>query len=548
MSNTKAALMALEYFLRKVESPRKVVLYNVTMKVCRKSKDLEGAVKLFDEMLERGIKPDNTTFSTLIGCARLCSLPEKAIEWYEKMPAFGLEPDGVTCSVMIDSYGRVGKEDVAFALYDQARNKKWRLDAVTFSTLIKIYTSRGNFDGCLNLYEEMKTLGVKPNASVYNSLLEAMGRAKRPWQAKNIYRDMIKNKVNPTWATYAALLRAYSRGRYCHDILAVYKEMKEKNFELNVVLYNTILSACADVGFTDEAFAIFEDMKNSGTCNPDSWTYSSLITIYSCSGQVEEAEATLSEMMASGFEPNIIVLTSIIQCYGKAGRTGDVVKTFDMLSDFGITPDEQFLCCLLSVLTEVPKEELGQLTVCIEKANPKLGHFVNLVINGESLIGEEASELFDSVSAGMRKAYLNCLIDLSVHVGQLERPTQMLKFGLEQGIYDVITIRSDKMWYLRLRRLSQGAALTGLRMWMNDLLRAVDNGEELPNLLGIDTGHGKHKFSDRALMGLFEAHLKELDAPFHEVPDKPGWFQTTNVAAKAWLESRRDLDDDPNGA
>ena len=38
---------------------------------------------------------------------------------------------------------------------------------------------------------------------------------------------------------------------------------------------------------------------------------------------------------------------------------------------------------------------------------------------------------------------------------------------------------------------------------------------------------------------MFEAHLKELDAPFHEAPDKAGWFLTTSVAAKHWLETKK---------
>ena len=46
--------------------------------------------------------------STIISCARLSSLPEKAVQWFEKMPSFGCEPDEVTYSVMIDAYGKAG--------------------------------------------------------------------------------------------------------------------------------------------------------------------------------------------------------------------------------------------------------------------------------------------------------------------------------------------------------------------------------------------------------------------------------------------------------
>ncbi|KAF7840522.1 pentatricopeptide repeat-containing protein [Senna tora] len=396
------------------------------------------------------------------------------------MPNFGCEPDEVTYSAMIDAYGRAGNIDMALKLYDRARTEKWRIDTITFSTLIKMYGMSGNYDGCLNVYEEMKVLGVKFNTVIYNTLLDAMGRAKRPWQAKTIYKEMINNGFTPNFATYASLLRAYCRARYNEDALSVYKEMKAKGMEMNMVLYNTILSMCADVGYADEAVEIFEEMKSSGTCKPDSWTFSSLITIYSCSGKVLEAEATLNEMIESGFEPNIFVLTSLVQCYGKAKRTDDVVKTFNQLLDLGIIPDDRFSGCLLNVMTQTPKEELGKM----------------------------------------------------------ERACELLDMGLTLEIYTDIQSRSQTQWSLHLKSLSLGAALTALHVWINDLSKALESGDDFPPLLGINTGHGKHKYSEKGLASVLESHLKEMNAPFHEAPDQVGWFLTTKVAAKSWLESR----------
>ncbi|XP_044481017.1 pentatricopeptide repeat-containing protein At4g16390, chloroplastic-like [Mangifera indica] len=542
MSNVDTALLALKYFQNKLRRiSREVILYNVTLKVLKKGRDLDKAEKLFEEMLERGIKPDNVTISTLIGCARMCSLPGKAVELFERMPSYGCEPDDVTFSAMIDAYGRAGNVDIALSLYDRARNEKWRIDSMTFSTLINIYGTTGNFDGCLNVYEEMKTLGIKPNIVVYNNLLDAMGRAKRPWQAKNIYKNMTTNGYLPNWNTYASLLRAFGRARYGEDALAVYREMKDKGLELNVTLYNTILAMCADIGYTDEAFKIFEDMKSSGTCKPNSWTFSSLITICSCSGKVSEAEAMLNEMLEAGFEPNIFILTSLIQCYGKAQHIDDVVRTFNQMTDLSIKPDDRFCGCLLNVMTQTPKEDLAKLTECIEKANPKLGNVVKLLLEEQGSEGDfkmEASELLNSISHDVRKAYLNCLIDLCVNLNLLEKACELLGVGLILEIYTDMQSRSPTQWSLHLKSLSLGAALTALYVWINDLSRALESGEEFPPLLGINTGHGKHKYSDKGLATVFESHLKELNAPFHEAPDKVGWFLTTEDAAKSWLKSR----------
>lgn len=493
-------------------------------------------------MLHRGVKPDNITFSTIISCSRMCNLPTKAVEWFEKMPAFGCNPDDVTYSAMIDAYGKAGSVDRALGLYDRARTERWWIDVVTFSTLIKIYGKTANFDGCLNVYEEMKALGVKPNLVIYNTLLDAMGRAKRPWQAKTIYKDMTDNGIAPTWGTYAALLRAFCRARYAEDAIKVYNEMKDKGLEFNVILYNTLLATCADVGYIDEAVQIYEHMKSSGTCTPDSWTYSSMVTIYSCSGQVTEAESVLNDMVEAGFEPNIFVLTSLIQCYGKANRTDDVVRTFNKVLELGIAPDDRFCGCLLNVMTQTSKEELSKLVECVEIANQKLGNVVKILLEGEKSEGqfrEAASELFDVISIEVKKPYCNCLIDLCVNLNLLDRACELLDLGVKSRIYTDIQSKTPTQWSLHLKSLSLGAALTSLHVWMNDLMKAVEGGEELPPVLGINTGHGKHKYSEKGLAGVFEAHLKELNAPFHEAPDKAGWFLTTEDAAKSWLESRK---------
>jgi len=541
MENSFVVPFVLRYVQSKSRPTREVILYNVTLKVFRKCKDLDGAEKVFAEMLQRGVKPDNFTFSTIISCARSCYLPNKAVEWFEKMPLFGCEPDDVTYSVMIDSYGKAGDMDMALNLYDRARTEKWRIEPVTFSTLIKMYGVAGNYDGCLNVYEEMKALGVKPNLVLYNTILDAMGRAKRPWQVRTIYKEMISNDILPNRATYASLLHALCRARFREDAIVVYREMKEKGMNLNTHLYNSLLAMCADVGYTDLGFEIFEDMKSSDTCSPDSWTFSSLITIYSCTGRVSEAERMMNEMIESGFEPTIFVLTSLVQCYGKAKRTDDVVKTFNQLLDMGIEPDDQFCGCLLNVLTETPKEELGKLIDCVEKANPKLSFVVRYLVEGLEGDGEfrkEALELFSSITDGVKRAFCNSLIDLCINLDLLDRARVLLDLGLTLEIYTDIQSRSQTQWSLILRGLSVGASLTAFHVWINDLSKAFESGEDLPPLLGIHTGHGKHRYSDKGLAGVIESHMKELDAPFRESPDKAGWLLTTQVAVKSWMESR----------
>lgn len=543
IADPETAIFVLEYFKKKIEFERHVVLYNVLFKLFREIKDFEQAEKLFDEMLQIGVKPDVVTFSTLIRCAAVCSLPHKAVELFERMPAFGCEPDFNVSSSMIYVYARTGNVDMALKLYDSAKNEKWVIRPVAFSALIKMYGILGNYDGCLSVYNDMKVLGVRPNMVLYNALLYAMGRAKRARDAKGVYQEMKKNGFIPNWGTYAALLEAYSRGRLSKEALSVYKEMKEKGMSMNKVLYSMLLDMCADVGFVDEAVEIFEDMKRSVTCQPDNCIYTSLINMYSCNGKIPEAEAMLKEMISCGLEPNILVLTMFVHCYGKAKRTNDVVNIFNQFMDTGITPDDRLCDCLLYVMTQIPKEEHGKITYCIQKANPRLGYIVTYLMeesegDDDRDFMKETSELLSSADDDVKKSLCNSLIDLCVKFGLQQKARNLLDLGLTLEIYSDIQLRSETQWCLNLKKISVGAAMTAFHVWIDDLSKAFESDEELPQVLGISTVPWRHKRSDKDLASVFESYLKELNSPFHKATNMSGWFFTTSQEAKSWLQSR----------
>lgn len=423
ISNPLTARIVLEYFLTRCSLSFKIVLYNVALKVFRNFKDFDSAEKLFDEMLERGVKPDIVTFSTIIGCARMCFQPGKAVEWFERMIEFGIEPDDAIFAVMIDAYGRIGNVDMALALYERARIENWCIGAVTFTTVIRINGTIGNFDECLSVFREMKAYGIEPSLGCYNTLLDAIARGKLGLEIKSIHREIMRSGLQPGWATYAALLRAYCKARCGDDALIVYKDMKAKGMVLNNVLYNTLFSMCADTGFVDEALNIFEDMKRCKDCIPDSRTFSSMITILSKYGRHSQAEAILKEMLEAGFKHDIFVLTKLIEGYAKSNLTDDVVRTLDTIMELDITPDERSCRCLLKVIIETPEEELGKVTRCIKKANPKLGNVVKTVVECDDGVDEtlksEASQVLAHVGSDVRNTYCNCLIDLCIN---LEKP------------------------------------------------------------------------------------------------------------------------------
>ncbi|PNX91120.1 pentatricopeptide (PPR) repeat protein [Trifolium pratense] len=122
-----------------------------------------------------------------------------------------------------------------------------------------------------------------------------------------------------------------------------------------------------------------------------------------------------------------------------------------------------------------------------------------------------------------------------------DRAHDLFGLGLTLKIYSDIQSRSETEWCLNLKNLSFGATMTALHIWLDDLSKAFESGEELPQVLAI---RWRHKPSHKDLAFVFESYLKELNSPFHKATDDISgrWFFrrffATSQEAKSWLQSR----------
>ncbi|KAJ3673619.1 hypothetical protein LUZ60_005611 [Juncus effusus] len=549
MKRSDKALLALRWFLKNIEIRNEIILYNVTFKNFRKSKDWNRTESLFSELLQSGVEPDIITFTTIISSAKQCNLPSKAVEFFEKMSDFNLQPSNLTRASIIGSYFHSGQSDKALQLYDQIRTEKDGYQ-VAFVTMIKNYARAGNYDGALNVFEEMRALEIKPNLIIYNCLLDAMKHANRPWQVKTIYKEMLKNNFEPDRTTFVTLIRSFSKARYAKDALNIYQQMKEQNIRLDTMLYNHLLSMCADLGLLEETEQLFEEMKNlpEGS-RPDSWTFSSVLTAYSCSGRVSDAERVFNEMLNAGFKPDIFLFTSLVQCYGVAKRVGEVKRVVDKIAELAVKTDDRFSACLLNVAThncDGTKEDFDVILECISSVNLKLGELVNFLVledqsenNSDELIKERINEWLETVLGPVRKPCLNCLLDICMNFGKIKTARVILDYAIELKIYDGLHEKFQNMWVLKLRSLSIGGAKVAFNAWTEDLKAALKSGEKIPVLVGINTGHGNHKYGGKRLINELKVYLGEINAPFHEDSERGGWLVSTDVAVQDWLETER---------
>ncbi|XP_020236898.1 putative pentatricopeptide repeat-containing protein At3g11460, mitochondrial [Cajanus cajan] len=94
----------------------------------------EVAVELFDEMVESGVRPDETVFVTVLSACSHAGLTDKGLDYFEEMKMkYGLKPGPEHYSCVVDLLGRAGRLEEAM---DLIKSMKVRPDGAVWGALL----------------------------------------------------------------------------------------------------------------------------------------------------------------------------------------------------------------------------------------------------------------------------------------------------------------------------------------------------------------------------------------------------------------------------
>lgn len=99
-------------------------LYSDTILLLGRNKMVEKAEEVFNQVVDKGLKPDTRLFTEMIGVYLQVGNTEKAMDIYRSMKASGCSPDELTFTILIRNLMKNGEHELAETL------KKESLDYV----------------------------------------------------------------------------------------------------------------------------------------------------------------------------------------------------------------------------------------------------------------------------------------------------------------------------------------------------------------------------------------------------------------------------------
>jgi pentatricopeptide repeat protein len=302
---------------------RSVVTWNAMIAAYAQGEG-EEAIKLFKEMQQRGLQPnDRTLTSVLSACATVqdLNLGKRIHELIRRNPC---RNDAVQVhNGLLAMYGRCGAIPEAELLFQEMAAR----DLATWNAMISIYSQAGDGQQAIALFKQMEKLGLNPDSRTMCSVLSACGDEFDLSLGEQLHARMLNSQIELNGYVAAALIFMYSKTNCLAEAETVWhaikNDQKRRASEL-VSSWTAMIGAYGDHGRDDDALALFRVMteRNSSLLlQPNAVTITNVLTACSHSGRIDQARHLLDEMQHRfGIVPGIIHHNCMLDALARANR------------------------------------------------------------------------------------------------------------------------------------------------------------------------------------------------------------------------------------
>ncbi|KAL6494551.1 hypothetical protein OROGR_031351 [Orobanche gracilis] len=346
-------LVAKAEFCNEKEETVGSLVYNNFLSLLISINRIDDAVAFFKNHILRlrSLCPDTCSFNIVIrGLCRVNKF-EKAFEFFDVMRSFGCHPDIITYNTLINGLCRVGKVDRVDALLREVKVQcGFPPDVVTYTSVISGYCKSGKMGAALTLLDEMIYNGVRPNSFTFNVIIDGFGKKGEVALASKMYKMMVSNGFHPDVVTFTSLIDGQCRLGELERGMNLWDEMNKRKVLPNVFTFSVLINALCRENRLNEARDLLRQLKWREDIVLQPFVYNPVIDGFCKSGNVDEANAIVTEMEAKGCIHDKMTFTILILGHCMKGRMSEAIGVYNNMLSVGCAPDNITISSLVSCL------------------------------------------------------------------------------------------------------------------------------------------------------------------------------------------------------
>ncbi|OWM79414.1 hypothetical protein CDL15_Pgr022826 [Punica granatum] len=537
------------------------LFYESLIQSCEKNKLFVEASQVISDMRFYGVEPSKHLYQKMVHIYCEMGFPETAHYLVDEAEAKGISfDDGSIYATVIEEYGRLKLWQKAESLVGSLRQRV-SVDRKVWNELIQAYAESGCYEraravfntmmrdgpspsvesinGLLQalitdrrldelyvIIEELQDMGFKVSKSSIVLVLDAFARAGNIVEVKKIYAGMKAAGHLPTMHLYRTMTELLCKGKRVRDVEAMVSEMEDAGFKPDLSILNSMLKMYTRTEDFKKTIQVYQQIKVA-ELKPDEDTYNTLIIMYCRDRRPEE-----------GVDLRTLPYSSVIDAYLRNADYNVAIEKLGKMKDESQKPDHRIWTCFIRAasLSRNLSEAVNLLNA--------LGHAgfdlpIRLLTEKSSLLVSEVEHLLDELQPMEDNAALNFVNGLEDLLWAFElRATASWVFQLAimKRIYrnDVFRV-AEKDWGADFRKLSAGASLVGLTLWLDGMQDASLQGSpESPKSVVLITGTSE--YNSVSLNSTLKAFLWEMGSPFLPCRTRSGLLVAKAHSLRMWLK------------
>ncbi|KAB2623799.1 pentatricopeptide repeat-containing protein [Pyrus ussuriensis x Pyrus communis] len=327
---------------------KNLVSWNICLKGLGRFGEIQKARHMFAEMPERDVVSWNSMISGYVSCGFI----DNALEIFSQMQIAGVRPSEYTFSIMmtlvtsacygkqihgdmirsgmnlsnvvlgnslIDMYGKLGCVDYAFGVFFTMEE----VDVISWNSLISGCHRSGYEELALDQFFWMRGTEYAPDEFTISTVINVCCNLLDLEKGKQTFAFCFKVGFFSNSIVSSAAIDLLSKCNRLEDAIRLFEELDW----WDSAVCNSMISSYAQHGCGEDAVQLFV-LTLRENLRPTEFTLSSMLSSVSIFLPAEPGSQIHSLVVKLGFESDVIVASSLVDLYSKAGLVNYAMKIF----------------------------------------------------------------------------------------------------------------------------------------------------------------------------------------------------------------------------
>ncbi|KOO25776.1 conserved unknown protein [Chrysochromulina tobinii] len=312
--------------------------YASAMTACTRGKQWQRALQLWDQMQERGIRPDGVAYGAAVAACCEGRQATRALRLVQAMRSANVRADAIVFNSALSACARNRPP-----LWKPARQllrdmQRWGVPptTVSYNAALAAAAAARNWKAALRLMVAMRAEGLTPDTTSFGTALSACERA-RNWQAARTVLDEARAAEAADIECFNSAISAVARGQGWKAALALLREAEVAGLPPTARSYGPVLLAARRQPKVVAKLVQDEIRPRGLRLGP--FSGSAVISAFGAAKQWRAAVGAL-ELIE---EPNAACFTAAAAACGRSRQSSAALELLDRMEAVGVVPDGRAL-------------------------------------------------------------------------------------------------------------------------------------------------------------------------------------------------------------